>query len=86
MKVLCAWCHYVIREDDCSGLPDSHGICEKCQDVYYPKPGTRARQRGLKSATPAPTYLGMDLWASREFAGPFSHWPKIDLRMAQGNW
>jgi hypothetical protein len=44
MRVICAWCNLVIREDDGSGLPDSHGLCPKCRDIYYPKGGKRTKQ------------------------------------------
>lgn len=84
MKVICAWCQYVMREDDFSGLPDSHGICEKCRDIYYPKAGTRKSHRVRRSITATPARLGS--LSAAEYRGPFCHWPKVDWRMAQGDW
>ena len=37
MRVICAWCKKIIKDDDGSGLPDSHGICPGCQEQYYPE-------------------------------------------------
>ena len=35
MLVTCAWCGKTIKEDDGTGLPDSHGICEPCANNFY---------------------------------------------------
>ncbi len=36
MKVICAWCHDIIKPDDGTGLPASHGICLACKEIHYP--------------------------------------------------
>jgi hypothetical protein len=72
MKVICAWCQNIIRENDSSGLQDSHGICEKCRDVYYPKMEQR------KSVTPAPIHHDIAFLLSGDAMGTFCHWPKVD--------
>ncbi len=79
MKVICAWCQYVIREDDFSGLPTSHGICEKCRDIYYPKGGKRHGHGMAARVTAAPASQGLAMLSAGESAGPFCHWPKIQL-------
>jgi hypothetical protein len=86
MKVICAWCQTIIRAGDGSGLPDSHGICEKCRDIHYPKGGTRKSQRARRSVTPTLAYLSKSILSSAEAGGPFCHWPEVDLRVAQGDW
>ncbi len=40
MKVFCAWCKCLLKPDDGSGLPDSHGICLSCKDIIYPRKDT----------------------------------------------
>ena len=42
LKVVCAWCKAVIREG--SLTPEgavSHGLCPKCQPIYFPKSAKR---------------------------------------------
>jgi hypothetical protein len=72
MKVICAWCQDIIREENFFGLEDSHGICEKCRDVYYPK------MEKKKSINQAPIHQGVAFLLSTEAIGTFSHWPKVD--------
>lgn len=60
MKIICAWCQSIIREEDGSGEPDSHGICEKCRDIYYPKGGQRKKKNSKNTVQPPTKYKSME--------------------------
>jgi hypothetical protein len=36
-RLICGWCQRVLRE---GSEPVSHGICEACRDVHFPKKPT----------------------------------------------
>ena len=35
LRLVCAWCQAVLRDGD---EPTSHGICEACRAIHFPKP------------------------------------------------
>ncbi len=48
MKVICAWCHDIIKPDDGSNLPASHGICPRCKEINYPDRKRRTYKQAKK--------------------------------------
>lgn len=36
LRLICSWCEHMIRDGE---LPESHGICQPCKAIHFPKGG-----------------------------------------------